>query len=197
MTRAACSEIRVTRKIVGKKTRSALKRHHHSAYGKKLKLAFGKSALRSLYEALNVKLVERYVEIDFRKIRLIFKQVPKTEAGRMAGYWFLAAYQQDKAKAWKMYALAFDRQDKVEADPSGTMRAIAKECGLNAEAVENEVKQNSKTFSMMMDQDAADARDLGLVGTPYYLVNDIIVRGAIPFENFSEAIDLALKHAAK
>lgn len=131
------------------------------------------------------------------QIRLIFKQVPKTEAGRMAGYWFLAAYQQDKAKAWKMYALAFDRQDKVEADPSGTMRAIAKECGLNAEAVENEVKQNSKTFSMMMDQDAADARDLGLVGTPYYLVNDIIVRGAIPFENFSEAIDLALKHAAK
>jgi protein-disulfide isomerase len=130
-------------------------------------------------------------------IRLIFKQVPKTEAGRVAGYWFLAAYRLDKVKAWKMYALAFDRQDKVEADAAGTMRAIAKECGFNVETLEGEVNMNSKAFSVMMDQDAADARNLGLVGTPYYLVNDIIVRGAIPFENFSEAIDLALKHAVK
>ena len=129
------------------------------------------------------------------KIRLIFKQVPKTEAGRVAGYWFLAAYRLDKAKAWKMYALAFDRQDNVEADATGTMRAIAKECGFNVDVLEGEVNMNSKAFSVMMDQDAADAKALGLVGTPYYLVNDIIVRGAIPFENFSEAIDLALQYA--
>lgn len=129
------------------------------------------------------------------KIRLIFKQVPKTEAGRVAGYWFLAAYRLDKAKAWRMYALAFDRQDSVEADAAGTMRAIAKECGFNVGVLEGEVNLNSKAFSEMMDQDAADARSLGLVGTPYYLVNDLIVRGAIPFENFSEAIDLALQYA--
>ena len=130
------------------------------------------------------------------KIRFVFKQVPKSEAGRLAGFWFLAGYSLDKAKGWKMYALAFDRQSEVEAAPEKTMRAIAKEVGFDVANLEAVLKAKAKTFGDMMDADAAEADALGFVGTPYFLVNDIVVRGALSLEEFSRAVDMALEKKA-
>ena len=130
------------------------------------------------------------------KIRFVFKQVPKSEAGRMAGLWFLSAYKLDKAKGWKMYALAFDRQKEVEADPDKTMRAIAKEVGLDLGKLEMVMKAQAKQFGDMMDADIEEADALGFVGTPYFLVNDLVVRGALSLEDFSTAVDMALAKKA-
>ena len=130
------------------------------------------------------------------KIRFIFKQTPKSEAGRVAGAWFLAAYRMDKAKGWKMYALSFDRQKEVEASPDATMRAIAREVGLDAAKLESAMKAQFKEFGDMMDADAQEADALGFVGTPYFLVNDLVVRGALSLEDFSKAVDMALAKKA-
>ena len=130
------------------------------------------------------------------KIRFIFKQTPKNEAGRIAGAWFLAGYSLDRGKGWKMYALAFDRQSEVEAAPDKTMRAIAKEVGFDVAKLEAVLKSQAKTFGDMMDADAAEASALGFVGTPYFLVNDIVVRGALSLEDFSKAVDMALEKKA-
>ena len=130
------------------------------------------------------------------KIRFVFKQVPKNEAGRIAGSWFLAAYKLDKAKGWKMYALAFDRQKEVEAAPDAMMRSIAKEVGLDVTRLETVLKAQSKVFAAQMDADAEEADSLGFVGTPYFLVNDIVVRGAVPLEDFAVAVDMALEKKA-
>ena len=130
------------------------------------------------------------------KIRFVFKQVPKSEAGRIAGMWFLSAYKLDKAKGWKMYALAFDRQKEVEAAPDKTMRAIAKEVGLDLEKLETVMKAQAKQFGAMMDTDIEEADALGFVGTPYFLVNDLVVRGALSLEDFSTAVDMALAKKA-
>lgn len=130
------------------------------------------------------------------KIRFIFKQTPKSEAGRIAGFWFLAGYGLDRAKGWKMYALAFDRQSEVEANPDKVMRAIAKEVGFDVAKLEAALKAQEKTFGAMMDADAAEAEALGFVGTPYFLVNDLVVRGALSLEDFSKAVDMALEKKA-
>lgn len=130
------------------------------------------------------------------KIRLVFKQIPKTQSGRIAGEWFIAAYQMDKAKAWKMYAIIFDRQKQVEDDALTAMRAIAAEAGFDAKAVEAAVKSKAKELDAMMAGDAADANALGFVGTPYFLVNNMVLRGALPMENFIDAVDMALKNTA-
>lgn len=127
------------------------------------------------------------------KIRFIFKQTPKSEAGRIAGFWFLAGYGLDRAKGWKMYALAFDRQSEVEANPDKVMRAIAREVGFDVAKLEAALKAQEKTFGAMMDADAAEAEALGFVGTPYFLVNDLVVRGALSLEDFSKAVDMALE----
>lgn len=130
------------------------------------------------------------------KIRLIFKQIPKTQSGRIAGEWFIAAYQKDKAKAWNMYALIFDRQKQVEDDPLVSLRAIAAEAGFDAKALEADVKSKAKELDALLAGDAADASALGFVGTPYFLVNNMVLRGALPMENFIDAVDMALKHTA-
>ena len=126
------------------------------------------------------------------KIRLIFKQIPKTESGRIAAEWFIAAYQMDKARAWKMYALIFDRQKQVEESALATLRAIASEVGYDAKTLEASVRSRTKELDAVLAGDAADANALGFVGTPYFLVNNMVLRGALPMENFADAVEMAL-----
>ena len=126
------------------------------------------------------------------KIRLIFKQVPKTESGRIAAEWFIAAYQMDKVRAWKMYALIFDRQKQVEESALATLRAIASEVGYDAKTLEASVRSRAKELDAVLAGDAADATALGFVGTPYFLVNNMVLRGALPMENFADAVEMAL-----
>ena len=40
-----------------------------------------------------------------------------------------------------------------------------------------------------------DAQKLGIEGTPYFLVNNLVVRGALPLDLFKSAIDMALKNS--
>lgn len=131
------------------------------------------------------------------KIRLVFKQIPKSEAGRIAGTWFITAYRTDRAKAWKMYALLFDRQQAVEKDPDAVLREIAGEVGFDVAKLASDARAHEREIGDMMDADAYDANALGFAGTPYFLVNDLILRGALPLENFEDAVEFALKHAGK
>lgn len=130
------------------------------------------------------------------KIRLVFKQVPKAESGRIAGEWFIAAYQLDKAKAWKLYALFFDKQNQLEEGGLTAIRAIAEEAGFNAKELEAQVKSKKKDLDAILSGDAADASALGFVGTPYFLVNNMVLRGALPLENFVDAVEMALSRTS-
>lgn len=131
------------------------------------------------------------------RIRLVFKQTPKTDAGRTAGTWFVAAYRTDRAKAWKMYALLFDRQQEVEKDTLASLRAIAAEAGFDAAKLESSAKAHGREIGEMMDADIYDANALGFAGTPYFLVNDLVLRGALPLENFEDAVEFALRNTGK
>ncbi len=129
------------------------------------------------------------------KLRLVFKQIPKAEDGRIAGKWFIAAFQMDRTKAWKMYALIFDRQKQVEDDPLSAMRSIAADAGFDSKALEAAVKSKEADIDAMLQGDAADAKNLGFVGTPYFLVNNMVLRGALPLDNFIDAVEMALKNS--
>ena len=47
-----------------------------------------------------------------------------------------------------------------------------------------------------LEADADEADSLEVPGTPYFLVNDLIVRGYVPKEVFALAIDTALQMKA-
>lgn len=134
-------------------------------------------------------LLKRYPD----KIRYVYKESVGTDLGRLGARWFLAAARQDEAKAWRLYALLFDAQQRYMADPQAVLAELAAQTGLDVKAIEADLKANGKTYDEIVDADVADAKRLGFSGTPYFLVNDMVIRGALPLENFIDAVELALE----
>lgn len=127
------------------------------------------------------------------KIRYVYKESTSTDLGRLAARWFLAASRLDQAKAWRFYALMFDAQQRYVADPQAVLAEMAAQAGLDPKAVEAELQANGKTYDEIIEGDVADAKRLGFSGTPYFLVDNMIIRGAVPLESFIDAVELALK----
>ena len=129
-----------------------------------------------------------------RQIRFLFKQSPGSEQSKLASRWFVAASQIDQAKAWKFYALLFDSQSRFASDPLAVLRSTAEKAGLDAKKVEARVASQRKAIDTLIAEDQEDAKRLGFAGTPYFLVDDMVIRGALPLENFVDAVELALKN---
>lgn len=128
------------------------------------------------------------------QIRYVFKQFPQdSELGYKASQWFVAANRQDPVKAWNFYALLFERQRAYVSDQDAVLAAAAKDAGLDPKAIQTDLKTNAKAIDAIIEADKADAKALGFNGTPYFLVNDLIIRGALPLENFIDAVEMALQ----
>jgi protein-disulfide isomerase len=137
-------------------------------------------------------LLKRYPE----QIRFVFKQIPVSDTGRMASQWFLAAWRQDRDKAWRFYALLFDRQQRLLNEPMAALREAAGDAQLDVDALTSALQDRAATDEIL-NLDAADAKALGFHGTPYFLVNDLVIRGALPLEHFIDAVEFALKNPKK
>ncbi len=98
------------------------------------------------------------------------------------------------AKAWKCDAILLDRQRHLEEDLEGTLHTAAKEVGLDVARYRSGFKRSCSSSNGYSGRRCADAKALGFVGTPYFLVNDMVIRGALPLDNFIDAVELALKH---
>lgn len=127
------------------------------------------------------------------RIRFVFKQSPGSDLGRLAARWFLAASAQDSVKAWMFYARLFDRQQRYAADPLPVLREVAGEVGLDARKLEADIAARTKELDGVIEADQADARQLGFAGTPYFLVNNLVIRGALPLEDFIDAVNMAME----
>ena len=82
--RTADAEVGVALDIISKEAKSALKRHHYSAYGQKLYLAIRKAAVAAAKEALGVSVVEIEIKRDLGEICLVLCGGICTEADRVA-----------------------------------------------------------------------------------------------------------------
>ncbi len=132
------------------------------------------------------------------QIRFVFKQfASEAPVAQEASRWFLAALNQDQEKGWNFYANLFANQSEFFANPDATLRAVAEQAGLNLKALENDLKKNHKKYSTIVEEDIADARKLGFTGTPYFLMNDLVIRGALPLESFIDAYSFALQNIKK
>lgn len=127
------------------------------------------------------------------KIRYVFKHMPlgKDSVGRLASEYFVAAGLQSPEKAWKLYDVFFSQRERLMAEGEKFIKSAAAETGLNMQTLATDVK--GKKMRDIIDGDLAEAKRLGVEGTPYFLVNDLVIRGALPTELFKDAVDMALK----
>ena len=132
-------------------------------------------------------LLKRYPE----DVRFVFKQSPNSETGILAGRWFVAAARQDMKKAWNFYGILFDAQRKLLESPLPTLKETAEKAGLDVKKLEADLRKNAQAIDLIVATDIREAKDLGFAGTPYFLVNDLVIRGAVPLETFIDAVEFA------
>ena len=126
------------------------------------------------------------------KVRIIFKALPnesKPVAVAVAKYG-TAAFMQDADKGWQFHDALFAEAEQIERNGDNAVKALAVKCGLDLKRLVADAA--SPKVQERLAADEAEAETFGIRGTPYFLVNDLLVRGAVPKEMFEEAILKAL-----
>lgn len=121
-------------------------------------------------------------------VQIIFKSVPNNDAGRTASSWFYHINQKDTEKAWQFHDSLFANQRAFAADPIGVIKQIVTQQGFDANKMEKAIKANQKQLDSLIDMDIKEANDMKFTGTPYFVVNNVVLRGAHPIQTFEDAI---------
>ncbi|WP_017585711.1 DsbA family protein [Nocardiopsis ganjiahuensis] len=93
---------------------------------------------------------------------------------------------------WEYQEQVFLRQDEIRSagDPEPVMVEIADQVGMDQDQFTEDLDDASLTEAV--DQDFAEGQQLGLSGTPSFLINDEPLLGAQPMDVFEARIDEAL-----
>jgi len=133
------------------------------------------------------KLDERYIKTG--KVKYVFRAVvlpqhrqaqKATEAAECAG---------DQGRFWEMHDMLFAKQSEW-ADKGGAVeifKGYALALGLN-EAIFQGCLDSGK-YADMPAENLADARKIGITGTPTFLINNRLLPGAYPLEAFVQVIE--------
>ncbi|MBD5607891.1 MAG: thioredoxin domain-containing protein [Desulfovibrio sp.] len=124
-------------------------------------------------------------------VALVFKHLPLDEKGpgALASAYFIAISQQSEPKAWEFYHKMFDNRERLLAEGEPFIKQTAESLGLDVKKLQKEAQ--SKKVKDILAQDLEDGQKLGIEGTPYFLVNNLVIRGALPLELFKNAVDMA------
>ena len=129
-------------------------------------------------------------------VRLVIKLAGKTEQSKLAAEWFYTAYQLDQKKAWILYNLIFEGQQKLEEQGVEYLKKVALQAGFTPNELKQRAFEKKNDIQALMKLDADEAKRLGFSGTPYFLINNLVARGAITEDLFESAIEVAKRHLA-
>lgn len=141
------------------------------------------------------KTVDAILQEYGKDVCLVFKSMPLDEKGPagIAAAYFVAVSQQSEEKAWLFYKALFADRDKLIADGEAFLKKTAEGLHVDMKRLAKDVR--SKKVADILAEDQQDAQKLNIEGTPYFLVNNLIVRGALPLDLFKDAVDMALKNS--
>ena len=127
------------------------------------------------------------------KVRYVFKHFPLDKVGlaRKAAEYHTAAALQGDDKAWGFYDLLFNRRNEVLKEGVPAIEKAARDAGLDVKKLASDLKK--KSIADAVDADIAQGVQLGVQGTPYFLVNNLVIRGSLSSNLFNEAIKMALQ----
>ena len=120
-------------------------------------------------------------------MRIVFKHYPLDfhKDAMPAAMASIAALEQ--GKFWEYHDKLFANQQKL---PRPFLIQYARELGVNAQQFESAL--DAPRVKSAIDADVAEAKSLGITGTPGFFVNGRFLSGAKPFEEFARVIDAEL-----
>ncbi len=131
------------------------------------------------------------------KVNLVFKHTPLSASpiAIIASEYVIAAGFQSEVKSQRLYEALFFKRSELLERGEAFIKEEAKEIGLDVKELVK--KAQSMETKKILEQDLNDGRELGVEGTPYFFINDIVIRGALSGELFKAAIDMALEAEKK
>lgn len=93
-----------------------------------------------------------------------------------------------QGKFWEFHDKLFANQKKLALQD---LKQYAKDVGLDTVRFEKDLAE--PTMKKRMEDDMAEARALGITGTPAFFVNGRFLNGAKPFQEFVTVINAELK----
>ena len=130
-------------------------------------------------------------------VNFVFKHFPleSHQYAHESAEFFTAAALQDNTKAWALHDALFANHQRLMEEGIPFIEEAAKKVGLDVDRLRKDIK--SEAVKNIIETDVQEAGGLKMQGTPYFLVNNILIRGAVPFELFTEAVDMALEYENK
>ncbi|HRC27205.1 MAG TPA: DsbA family protein, partial [Alphaproteobacteria bacterium] len=108
------------------------------------------------------------------------------ETSVLAAKWALAAHLQ--GKYFDFHKALMSHNGPID---TGVLEQIAKSTGLDVEKLRKDA--DGEEVEKRMDKDGEIARSIGITGTPAFIVNDDIARGAVGYDGLKQAVDDARK----
>ncbi len=138
------------------------------------------------------KTVEALIKEYEGKVSFVFKNMPleRNGLGGLASNYFIAISMISEDKAWEFYTRMFHEREQLLLDGEKFMRQVAQEIGVDMKKMDS--LRRGKEAAAILNEDIKDADDLKIEGTPYFLVNNLVIRGAAPEDVFRRAIDSEL-----
>jgi len=93
----------------------------------------------------------------------------------------------EQGKFWEFHDKLFKNQPKIQRQ---FLLQYARELGLDMKRFEHSL--DVEQAKSLIDADAAEAKGLGVTGTPAFFVNGRFLSGAKPFEEFAQVINAEL-----
>ena len=131
------------------------------------------------------------------KLRVTFKALPKEgdSYSLAAAQYATAAFILDPIKGWEFFDALFDGMSLFERDTDNFLKDTAARFGYDLKKLKAEA--GSPAVQQQLEADRQEADRLGISGTPYFAVNDLMIRGAVSKDLFEEAVDMALQLKGK
>ncbi|MBG0776817.1 MAG: thioredoxin domain-containing protein [Desulfovibrionaceae bacterium] len=101
---------------------------------------------------------------------------------------FEAAMLQDPEKAWKLHDAMFGDRETLSKDGEKWILEQAGKIGLDTKKLAKDAK--SSAVSKVLEKDKEQAKKLDINGTPTFVVNGVVVGGAVPLEDFDKLLKL-------
>lgn len=124
-----------------------------------------------------------------KKVRVVFKEFPILgPSSETAAKWALAAQKQKKY--WEFHTAMMNNKEPIDDQ---LLEKVAKSVGMDVDKAKKDI--GSPDILAQLSKNRSLANDLGISGTPAFIIGDQISRGAIPEEQMEE--DIAQARAAE
>lgn len=134
--------------------------------------------------------LQQIQEVYGDKVRLVFKHLPLDMHKDARGAAEASLCAADQGKFWELHDWMFANMNQL-AKPQ--LIAQATTLGLDADRFARCLTEGEK--ASVVNADMLAAQELGITGTPAFVVNGRMIMGAQPFEAFKEVIDDELARA--